>query len=218
MAHFRGFTSPHPDSAVGLSGRESCASASDARLYPFGVIARLPTTLAAVVALMASSAAATPLPTQVDVSRQAGAQYEPSVAVDPSNKNSLLAAATTAKPRCAVSVFASGNGGRTWVSETIKTPSFGNPAVQQGRAPCAGNAWTAIDSSRTQYVAFVFSDPTAVRVDGGIPYVLGVASRAEGSASWRTSEPSLPLAWSGSDDKPVLVADSSPGSPQSGRI
>ena len=153
-------------------------------------------------------------PPQLNLSRAPEAQTEASTAIDPTNSSNLLAASQNGF-RCALRVYSSTDRGRSWSSKLLPSPDA--EATQQDpgwrRHVCAGNQWVGIDGAGTQYLAFVAGD-VALSSRG---WTVFVAARDGAGASW--NEPvRVDGASAGKDDKPMLVADTSPRSPHRGRI
>jgi hypothetical protein len=176
-------------------------------LATLGVLALVPAE-----GLPASGAPAS-LP-QIDLSRAHGAQTEASIAADPQNPRVLLAASQDGYA-CALRVYSSDDGTRSWRSSVLSTPG----AEPTGRHPawrghlCAGNEWVGIDPTGRQYLAFVAGDVPLSRRG----YTLFVVARRSDHAQWERPVQVDPSK-AGIDDKPMLLVDTSPRSPHRGRI
>jgi len=94
--------------------------------------------LALTVALAARGASGATGP-ELDVSRLPGAQSEPTIAVDPSNEQILLAGSNNLAEG-SMPVYSSTDGGVTWETGTTAPP----PPSRS--ASCAGDPGVAIDS------------------------------------------------------------------------
>ncbi len=170
-----------------------------------------------VVALALCTAASVNLsaaPRQVDLSRARGPQTEASAAIDPRDPSTVLAASQNGFT-CAVRVYSSRNGGRSWQSSKLATPgaqATGKARDWHGHV-CAGNEWVDIDAEGGQYLAFVAGD-VALASRG---WTLFVARRVSNAARWQRPT-RVDVTDAGHDDKPILTADTSAASPHQGRI
>jgi hypothetical protein len=144
---------------------------------------------------------------QVDISRAAGVQIEPTVAADPARPNVLVASSALGRG-CGPDLYESVDGGRSWRSETLRTPR-GQP-LANGR--CAGNPWVGMDASGRAYVVFTAFTPSSGPS-------LFFAVKPSPTAPWRfTANPDRPVRGSFFDDKPTVAVDVSSASPHRGRI
>ena len=130
-----------------------------------------------------------------DVSRASGVQTEVSVAVDPSNRRNVFAAANESlEPE--IRVLTSTNSGRRWT--TASGPAF-DPNT------CAwGDPAVAIGADGRQYVAFTEKAICAPGPDL-TPYLV-VASRRGAKGSWLVRRVTRPATKYGFDDKPAIAA------------
>ena len=161
--------------------------------------------LALTVALGATRASGVTGP-EVNVSRLPGAQSEPTVAIDPSNEQILLAGSNNLAEG-SMPIYSSTDGGVTW--ETGSTA----PPPPSRSASCAGDPGVAIDARGRQYYSYLRATPCS----SGEPRLF-VVSRPGPNAAW--SKPVL-VAHPGRslfDDKPAIAVDASPASPNLNRV
>lgn len=161
--------------------------------------------LAFTVALAATRASGVTGP-EVNVSRLPGAQSEPTVAIDPSNDQVLLAGSNNLVEGT-MPVYGSTDGGITWQAGTT------NPPPANRSVSCAGDPGVAIDRTGRQYYSYLRATPC-----GSGKARLFVVSRPGAGASW--SKPVL-VAHPGRslfDDKPAIAVYSSPASPYLNRV
>lgn len=161
--------------------------------------------LALTVALAATRASGVTGP-EVNVSRLPGAQSEPTVAIDPSNDQVLLAGSNNLVEGT-MPVYSSTDGGVTWQTGTTYPPP------RSRSVSCAGDPGVGIDATGRQYYSYLRATPCA----SGKPRLF-VVSRPGPDASW--SKPVL-VAHPGRslfDDKPAIAVDSSATSPYLNRV
>jgi hypothetical protein len=145
---------------------------------------------------------------EVDVSRARGFQAETTIAVDPSNPQTLLAASNTEGDRNFLAVYGSTDGGATWT--TLPNPEVPPAPV----ATCAaGDPVVAIDAHGRQYVGFLTITPCDLVED--VEPALVVATRPDAASPWQRAVVVAPGAQF--DDKPALAVDTTTG-PQGGRV
>ena len=143
---------------------------------------------------------------EVNISGLPGAQSEPTVAVDPSNDDILLAGSNNLVEG-SMPVYSSTDGGVTW--ETDATA----PAPPNRSASCAGDPGVAIDARGRQYYSYLRSTPC----EGGKPRLF-VVSRPGPDASWSKPVLVAPLGRARYHDKPAIAVDSSAASPYRHRV
>ncbi len=161
--------------------------------------------LALTVPLAATGATGAAGP-EVNVSRLPGAQSEPTVAIDPSNDQVLLAGSNNLVEGT-MPVYSSTDGGVAWEVGTT------SPAPASRDASCAGDPGVAIDARGRQYYSYLRATPCS----SGKPRLF-VVSRPAADASW--SKPVL-VAHPGRsryDDKPAIAVDSAAASPHRNRV
>lgn len=161
--------------------------------------------LALTVALAATRASGVTGP-EVNVSRLPGAQSEPTVAIDPSNDQVLLAGSNNLVEGT-MPVYSSTDGGVTWQAGTTFPP----PPSRS--VSCAGDPGVGIDATGRQYYSYLRATPCAT----GRPRLF-VVSRPGPDAPW--SKPVLVASPGRSlfDDKPAIAVDSSAASPYLNRV
>lgn len=162
-------------------------------------------TLALTVVLATTRASGVTGP-EVNISRLPGAQSEPTVAVDPSNDQVLLAGSNNLVEG-SMPTYSSTDGGVTWNVGTTSPP----PASRN--ASCAGDPGVAIDARGRQYYSYLRATPCS----SGEPRLF-VVSRPAADASW--SKPVL-VAHPGRsryDDKPAIAVDFAAASPYRNRV
>jgi len=143
---------------------------------------------------------------EVNVSSLPGAQNEPTIAVDPTNPE-ILVAGSNSRGEGTMRVYGSTDGGLTWTVGTVY------PRPVDRRKTCAADPGVAIDLAGRQYYSFLRLTPC-----GGDRPRLFVASRADPAAPW--SRPALvaPLGRARLDDKPAIAVDVSPTSRFANRV
>lgn len=161
--------------------------------------------LALTVALAATKASGVTGP-EVNVSRLPGAQSEPTVAVDPSNDQVLLAGSNNLVEGT-MPVYSSTDGGVTWQTGTTYPPP-----PSRG-VSCAGDPGVGIDATGRQYYSYLRATPCA----SGKPRLF-VVSRPGPDASWSKPVRVAPPGRSLFDDKPAIAVDSSTVSPHLNRV
>lgn len=162
--------------------------------------------LGATVALATTSAGAVAGP-EVNVSRTAGAQVEPTVTIDPRNSRVLLAGSNSFREG-SMRVYSSADAGVSWDSSLLYPP----PA--SFLRSCSSDPGVAIDHRGRQYYSFVRSSPCRTG-----PPRLFVASRTDAGASWNPPTAVAPLRRAVvAQDKPAIAVDTSPSSPHEGRV
>jgi hypothetical protein len=165
---------------------------------------RLLAALGATLAALAWSGAGGP---EVDVSRAEGAQVEPTIAVDPTNPDVLVAGSNSFQEG-AMRVYSSTDGGSTWTS------GFLYPPPASFVASCSSDPGVAVDGRGRQYYSFVRTTPCRT----GRPR-LYVASRAGPTGPWGPSVIVSPIPKTAIlDDKPAIAVDVSPESPHLDRV
>jgi len=157
------------------------------------------------VALMAGGAVGAPGP-EVNISGLPGAQSEPTVAIDPSNDDVLLAGSNNLVEG-SMPAYSSTDGGSTWEAGTTA------PAPPSRDASCAGDPGVAIDARARQYYSYLRSTPC----DGGKPRLF-VVSRPGPDAPWSKPVLVAPLGRARYDDKPAIAVDTSAASPYRHRV
>ncbi|MGH3065814.1 MAG: sialidase family protein, partial [Gaiellaceae bacterium] len=170
-----------------------------------GVIASALCALIVTVALAAAGASGAHGP-EVNISRLPGAQSEPTVAIDPSNDQVLLAGSNDLAEG-SMPVYSSTDGGATWETGTTA------PQPPSRDASCAGDPGVAIDATGRQYYSYLRATPCT----SGKPRLF-VASRPGPAAPWskpvRVARPGR----SRYDDKPAIAVDTSAASPHLNRV
>jgi hypothetical protein len=143
---------------------------------------------------------------QVDVSNAPGSQNEPSIAVDPTNPNVLIASSNSLISP--TSVYTSIDGGASWSSQPVPP--------DRPNGVCLGDPAMTIDSSGREYFAFLRDVPCGAGTATG----LIVATRDGPRGAWRVPPDSLagPLKAGESNDKPAITADTSAASPFRNRV
>lgn len=144
---------------------------------------------------------------EVRVSGLPGPQAEPTIAIDPSSGDILLAGSNSFSEGT-MRFYSSTDGGLEWTADTIV------PKPSSRSATCAADPGVAIDLRGRQYYSFVRSTPCAT----GPPH-LYVAGRQNADSRWR--KPVLVASLGARallDDKPAIAVDASPGSRHAGRI
>lgn len=154
--------------------------------------------LAVAVGAMAAAASTGGGP-EVDVSNLPAPQTNPTIAIDPTNDQILLAGSNDVRAG-AQRIYTSTDGGKTWQTRTTFPP----PA--NVRQTCASDPGVAIDTRGRQYYSFDRAAPC--RSDGA--YRVFVLTRSGPRASW--SKPILVsrLGTARLDDKPAIAVDVSP--------
>lgn len=155
--------------------------------------------------LAAGGAVGAPGP-EINISGLPGAQSEPTVAIDPSNDDVLLAGSNNLVEG-SMPVYSSTDGGSTWKTSATA------PAPASRSASCAGDPGVAIDVAGRQYYSYLRSTPC----DGGRPRLF-VVSRTGPDASWSRPVLVAPLGRARYDDKPAIAVDSSASSPYRHRV
>ena len=161
--------------------------------------------LALTVALTTTGASGVTGP-EVNVSRLPGAQSEPTIAVDPSNDQVLLAGSNNLVAGT-MPVYSSTDGGATWQAGTTYSP----PPSRS--VSCAADPGVGIDRTGRQYYSYLRATPCAT----GRPRLF-VVSRPRPDASWSKPVLVAPPGRSRFDDKPAIAVDSSAASPYVNRV
>ena len=143
---------------------------------------------------------------EVNVSNLPGPQSEPTIVVDPTNDQILLAGSNSFAEGT-MRAYSSTDGGVTWRATTAYPPP------PRRELTCAGDPGVGIDSTGKEYFSFVRSTPCST----GRPR-LYVIARAGSAALW--GKPSLvaPLRGARFDDKPTLAVDASRASKYRNRV
>src|SRR5205807_1068666 len=144
----------------------------------------------------------TPPPPQLDVSNASGPQNEVTLVVDPLRPDVLLATSNSFSER-STRVYSSTDGGRTWTSSV--DPHL-PPRCTGGTDPVAG-----IGPAGWQYVGLVELCP-------GRRAAVAVSSRQGPSAPWSAPVLVAPPQGGTGQDKDALAVDTSPASPNRGRV
>lgn len=152
--------------------------------------------------LVVGTAVAATVVGEVDVSATPGSQAEVSIAVDPRDARTLLAASNSGIG-VGVLAYSSTDGGAAW---STSRPSDALPGPLRG----AGDPVTAIDGDGTQLLAQL----TVERGGTGSEPGLALESRAAADAPWTATL--VPVA--GEKDKPALAVDATPGSSYAHRV
>ena len=142
----------------------------------------------------------------VNVSNLPGPQNEPTITVDPTNPEILLAGSNS-RGEFAMRVYSSTDRGVTWATGTLY------PARVRRQRSCAADPGVAIDLSGRQYYSFLRSTPCRSEA----PHLF-VASRADSAASWSRPVLVAPLGKARLDDKPALAVDVTPTSGFANRV
>lgn len=136
-----------------------------------------------------------------------GGQNEPTIVVDPTNDEVLLAGSNSFREGT-MRVYGSTDGGATWTS------SYLYPPLESYVASCASDPGVAIDTAGRQYYSFIRATPCGT----GKPR-LYVASRVGPAAAW--SPPVLvaaPPKTAPLDDKPAIAVGTSAKNPRRPRV
>ena len=141
------------------------------------------------------------------MSRVAGAQDEPTIAVDPRNDDVLVAGSNSFREGT-MRVYSSTDGGSSW------TASYLYPPRASFVDSCASDPGVAVDARGRQYYSFVRTTPCRT----GRPRLF-VASRSGPSAAWGRPVLVAPLPRTALlDDKPAIAVDVGARSPHRNRV
>jgi hypothetical protein len=143
----------------------------------------------------------------VNVSRLPELQTGATIAIDPSNGDTLLAGSNSIEEGT-MRIYSSTDAGRTWTTARAHPP----PAKALGS--CSSDPGVAIDSKGRQYYSFVRATPCQ---DGARQYVY-VVVRAGPLDAWSKPIRVASLGRARLDDKPSINVDTSPTSPHRGRV
>ena len=143
----------------------------------------------------------------VNVSRLPELQTGATIAIDPSDGDTLLAGSNSIEEGT-MRIYTSTDGGHTWNTVTAHPP----PA--KALASCSSDPGVAIDAKGRQYYSFVKAVPCR---DGARQYVY-VVVRAGPEAAWSKPIRVASLGRARLDDKPAIAVDTSPASPHRGRV
>lgn len=142
-----------------------------------------------------------------DISNLPGPQTNPTIAVDPSNSQVLLAGSNSLLEG-AERVYSSTDGGLTWGSGTL------TPPIADLTSACPSDPGVAIDPEGRQFFSFDRSVPCT----GEAPSRVYVSHRDGPTAAWSAPVLVAPLGRARVDDKPAIAVDASPVSPHRGRV
>ena len=159
------------------------------------------------LALAALALVAGAAPANVNVSRLAGPQTEPAIAVDP-HDDAILLAGSNSVQEGTMRIYTSSDGGQTWQTRTADEP----PADLL--ASCASDPGVAIDLRGRQYYSFGRAAPC--RADE--PQRIYIVTRDGPDAEWSAPRLVAPLGRARFDDKPAIAVDNSPVSRFRGRV
>jgi hypothetical protein len=165
-------------------------------------------TLVSLAVLLAFSASAAGAAAEnVNVSRLPELQTGATIAIDPSDRDTLLAGSNSIEEGT-MRIYSSTDGGRSWSGATAHPP----PA--KALATCSSDPGVAIDTRGRQYYSFVRAAPCS---DGARQWVY-VVVRAGPQAAWSKPIRVAALGTARLDDKPAIAVDNSPRSPHQGRV
>lgn len=143
----------------------------------------------------------------VNVSRLPELQTGATIAIDPSNGDTLLAGSNSIEEGT-MRIYSSTDGGRSWSSAKAHPP----PA--KPLASCSSDPGVAIDPRGRQYYSFVRATPCK---DGARQWVY-VVVRAGPEDAWSKPIRVAALGRARIDDKPAIAVDMSPSSSHRGRV
>ena len=143
----------------------------------------------------------------VNVSRLPEIQTGATIAIDPTDPDTLLAGSNSIEEGT-MRIYSSTDGGRTWATATA------HPPPSRPLASCSSDPGVAIDGQGRQYYSFVRARPCE---DGARQYVY-VVVRSGPEAEWSQPIRVARLGTARLDDKPAIAVDNSPGSPNRGRV
>jgi hypothetical protein len=163
--------------------------------------------LAGLLALSLATGAAATESENVNVSRLPELQTGATIAIDPSDGETLLAGSNSIEEGT-MRIYSSTDGGRAWT--TVRA----HPPPAKPLATCSSDPGVAIDAKGRQYYSFVRATPCE---DGARQWVY-VVVRAGPQAAWSKPIRVAALGAARLDDKPAIAVDNSPGSPHRGRV
>ena len=163
--------------------------------------------LAGLLALSLATGAAAAESENINVSRLPELQTGATIAIDPSDSETLLAGSNSIEEGT-MRIYSSTDGGRSWT--TVRA----HPPPAKPLASCSSDPGVAIDAKGRQYYSFVRATPCR---DGARQYVY-VVVRTGPEATWSKPIRVAALGTARLDDKPAIAADNSPGSPHRGRV
>src|SRR5262245_27566712 len=152
--------------------------------------------LLVVILLGLATAAAAAGGPEVDVSNLPGPQTNPTIAIDPTNDQILLAGSNDLRLG-AQRIYTSTDGGATWQATTTFPP----PAKVQ--PSCASDPGVGIDPRGRQYYSFDRATPCTS--DGA--YRVYVLNRSGPASAWSKPVLVAPLGSARLDDKPSIAVD-----------
>jgi hypothetical protein len=162
---------------------------------------------AGLLALALAAVAAATESDNVNVSRLPELQTGATIAIDPTDGDTLLAGSNSIEEGT-MRIYSSTDGGRTWTSATAHAPP------SKALASCSSDPGVAIDAKGRQYYSFVRATPCS---DGARQYVYAVV-RAGPEEAWSKPIRVAALGRARLDDKPAIAVDNSPSSPHRGRV
>jgi hypothetical protein len=143
----------------------------------------------------------------VNVSRLPELQTGATIAIDPSDGDTLLAGSNSIEEGT-MRIYSSTDAGQTWTTVRAHPP----PAKLLGS--CSSDPGVAIDPTGRQYYSFVRATPCK---DGARQWVY-VVVRAGPEDAWSKPIRVAALGRARLDDKPAIAIDMSPSSPHRGRV
>jgi len=147
---------------------------------------------------------------ETNVSRAAGGQAEPTLAIDPRESRTLVGASNSFD-EVAMRVYSSADGGLTWDSRIM--PPFRVPG-DDCDTTSRTDPYIGIDRRGRQYLVFLAQ---TLCPSGNKLGRLFVASRSGAAAAWEPVE-AVPFRGRGGFDKPVLAVDTAPTSRYANRV
>ncbi len=163
--------------------------------------------LAGLVVLTLAAGAAGADSDNVNVSRLPELQTGATIAVDPTDGNTLLAGSNSIEEGT-MRIYSSTDGGQTW------STARAHPPPPKPLASCSSDPGVAIDAKGRQYYSFVRATPCS---DGARQWVY-VVVRSGPEAAWSKPIRVAALGTARLDDKPAIAVDHSPRSPHRGRV
>ena len=163
--------------------------------------------LAGLVCLTLAVGAAGAGSDNINVSRLPELQTGATIAIDPTDGNTLLAGSNSIEEGT-MRIYSSTDGGQTWT--TVRA----HPPPSKPLATCSSDPGVAIDAKGRQYYSFVRATPCR---DGARQWAY-VVVRSGPDAAWSTPIRVAALGTARLDDKPAIAVDNSPRCSHRGRV